>query len=186
MRSTRGWSSRLALCSVLLLAGTGSSARAAEATGEPSPDLYAALARFHGHTCAGSLMGARLGLAARAALERAGAGGKLKAQYFSHSCPVDGIQVAAGTTYGNGAIAVQDRDEHRLVLSDEAGGRKVEARVTARAMEKARTSRALAKKARALPAGSPERARLEQEVEAIFAWLRTAPEAEVVTLKPGR
>ncbi len=82
-------------------------------------DLYEVLERFHGHVCGGSLMGARLGLAARAALELSMSKGKFKARYFSLACPVDGIQVAAGTTYGNRAIEVEDRDEQRLLLSNE-------------------------------------------------------------------
>jgi formylmethanofuran dehydrogenase subunit E len=167
---------------LFLLVITGTGAGIVKAT-EPSPDLYAALERFHGHTCGGSIMGVRLGLAARAAQERAGMPGKLKAQYFSLSCPVDGIQVAAGTTYGNRAIDVQDQDEHRLILIDEKSGRKAEARLTETAMQKAKASREIAQKARALPAGSPEGKQLEQEVEGIFAWLRTAPEADVVIVK---
>lgn len=145
--------------------------------------FYASLERFHGHVCAGSLMGARLGLAAKSALDRAGIQGKLKAQYFSLSCPVDGIQITAGTTYGNRALEVQDRHEHRLLLTDEKNGHQVEARLTATANEKALSTREINKKARALPVGSPERKKLEQNLETIYTWLKTAPEAEVVTVK---
>lgn len=179
------WSLMVAVGLVALVAGVDCCAD--EGAGKQSQDLFTVLERFHGHTCGGSLMGARLGLAARAALERAGVEGKLQAQYYnSLSCPVDGIQVMAGTTYGNRALEVQDCGEHRLVLSDEKSGRQVEARITTGAMEKAGASREMAKKARALPVGSPERKKLEQEIETIFAWLKTAPETEVVTVKPLR
>lgn len=47
--------------------------------------------QLHGHVCAGSIFGARLGLAAKESLSAAGGEGKLTAAYFSHSCPVDGI-----------------------------------------------------------------------------------------------
>jgi len=178
------WSLMVAASLVALVAGVD--CRADEGANKLSQDLYTVLERFHGHTCAGSLMGARLGLAARAALERAGVEGKLKAQCYSLSCPVDGIQVMAGTTYGNRALEVQDRGEHRLVLSDEKSGHQVEARITTGAMEKASGSREMAKQARSLPVGSPERKKLEQELDALYTWLKTAPETEVVTVKPLR
>lgn len=176
--------SRVGLSSLVFMAlaagGAGASPQAAAA---PDPGLYDFLARFHGHTCAGSLMGARLGLAAKAALKAAGGEGKLKARYFDHSCPVDGIQVTAGTTLGNKAIEVMDKNEHRLLLTAEKNGRQVEARLTKLAEEKAKPTREISKKARALPSGSPERQRLEKEVEEVYAWFRTAPDAEVVTVR---
>lgn len=168
-----------ALCAI---GGSGSICWGSEKARE-TKELYEVLERFHGHVCGGSLMGARLGLAARAALEQSGSKGKFKARYFSLACPADGIQVAAGTTYGNRAIEVEDRDEQRLLLSDEKSGREVEVRLTTTAAEKAGASRDLTKKAKSLPADSPERVRLEREVEGIFTWLRTAPEAAVVTVR---
>lgn len=168
---------------LMALATDGTVGRAEAAGAAPDPEIFEFLARFHGHTCAGSLMGARLGLAAKAVLKQAGGEGKLKARYFNHSCPVDGVQVAAGTTLGNKAMEVVARNEQRLILTAEKNGRQVEARLTRLAEEKAKPSRELSKKARALPAGSPERQRLEQEVEDIFTWFRTAPESQVVTVR---
>ena len=156
-------------------------ATAAPAT-PPDPSTYLFLEKFHGHVCAGSLFGARLGLAAKEALRAAGGEGKLKARYYDLSCPVDGIQVGAGTTYGNAALVVEDRDEHRLILTADGNKRQVEARLTKKAEELGTRSRDLGKKARSLPEGSPERKRLEQEIEKIFTWLRTAPTSEVVTV----
>ncbi|MHB8843341.1 MAG: formylmethanofuran dehydrogenase subunit E family protein [Nitrospirota bacterium] len=147
------------------------------------PALSEQLEKFHGHTCAGSLMGARLGLAAKAALKAAGGEGKLKARYYNLSCPVDGVQIAAGTTYGNRAIEVEDKGEQRLTLTAEKNGRQVEARLTKRAEEKGALSRELSKKARELLVGSPERQRLEAEVEAIFSWFRTAPDQAIVVIQ---
>ncbi|GAM11318.1 fmdE, Molybdenum formylmethanofuran dehydrogenase operon [Geobacter sp. OR-1] len=148
----------------------------------PDPAIYETLKAFHGHACAGSIFGARLGLAAREALKEAGGTGKFKARYYDLSCPVDGIQVAAGTTYGNAALTVEDRDEHRLILTADGNKRQVEARLTKKAEEAGLRSRDLGKKAKSLPEGSPERKRLEHEVEEIFAWLRTAPTAEIATV----
>jgi formylmethanofuran dehydrogenase subunit E len=70
----------------------------------PDAEVYTFLERFHGHTCAGSLMGLRLGVAAKEALKE---NGKLKAKCFVLARPVDGIQVGAGTTYGNKALEAE-------------------------------------------------------------------------------
>lgn len=143
-------------------------------------NFYQQLHEFHGHTCGGSLMGARLGLAARNALDKMGGSRKYKAKYFDLSCPVDGIQMAAGSTYGNRRLTVIDQNEHRLVLIDVKEGRKVEAKLTPIAIEKAKHSRELSKKARNLPADSNERSSLEKEIDSIYEWLRSAEEQAVV------
>lgn len=148
----------------------------------PVPALFNQLEAFHGHLCAGSIFGARIGVAAKDALKNAGGTGKFTARYYDLSCPVDGIQFGAGTTYGNAALAVEDRDEHRLVLTAEGNKRKVEARLTRRAEEFGLKSRELGKKAKALPVGSAERLQFEREIEEIFSWLKTAPEEEVVVI----
>jgi len=146
----------------------------------PDPALYELLEKFHGHVCAGSLFGARLGLAARLALKEAGGTGKFTARYYDLSCPVDGIQLAAGTTYGNRALTVQDRDEHRLILTASGNKLQVEARLTKKAEELGLKSRDLGKMAATLSAGSKERLQLEQEIGEIYTWLKTAPEDDVV------
>ena len=145
--------------------------------------LYASLDKFHGHTCAGSIIGARIGLAAKAAMKHAGGEGRLNSRYFDHSCAVDGIQVTVGTTCGNRDLEVEDRKEHCLLLSAEKNHRQVEARLTKLAESKAKTSRDLKRRSRALPSGSPERQRMEREIEKILDWFRSAPEADVVAVK---
>jgi formylmethanofuran dehydrogenase subunit E len=177
----------LTLGAIILQSGeTALGGQSADDPARISRDLYERLESFHGHTCGGSLMGARLGLAARAALEHKGIQGKLQAQYFDISCPIDGIQITVGTTYGNRGITAVDRDEHRLLLTDTESGHQVEATLTKQAMKKALASRDLRNKARALPAGSAERRKLEEQVEATYTWLRTAPESEVVSVKVKR
>lgn len=146
----------------------------------PDPEIYAFLERFHGHTCAGSLMGLRLGLAAKTALK---ASGKLKAKCFVLACPVDGIQVGAGTTYGNKALEVEDVKENYLILTDVENGRQVEARLTQAAMEKGKSFRSLSSKGRSHPPGSQERLRFEKEIKEVLDWFRTAPDPEVVTIR---
>ena len=145
-----------------------------------APALYSQLENFHGHVCAGSIFGARLGLAAKEALKAAGGTGKFTARYYDLSCPVDGIQVATGTTYGNKALLVQDRDEHRLILTAAGNKRLVEARLTKKAEEMGLKSRELGNKVKALSANAPERATLEREIEEIYTWLRSAPVDDVV------
>ncbi len=154
--------------------------------GTVPPALFTQLEQFHGHICAGSLFGARMGVAAREALRDAGGEGRLKARYYDLSCPLDGIQAGAGTTYGNADLMVEDRDEHRLVLTADGNKRQVEARLTRKAEELGLRSRELGKKARSLPQDSAERKRLEREIEGIFTWLRTAPTSEVVAITPGQ
>ena len=150
--------------------------------GVPTPALYSQLEAFHGHVCAGSIFGARLGLAAKDALKEAGGTGKFTARYYDLSCPVDGIQVAAGTTYGNKALTVQERDEHRLVLTASGNKRAVEARLTKKAEELGLKSRDLGKKAKTLAIGSPDRLNLEREIEDIYTWLKNAPTSEMVSV----
>ncbi len=149
-------------------------------SGPPSVEIDAFLERFHGHTCAGSLMGLRLGLAAKEALK---ATGKLKAKTFLLACPVDGIQVSTGATYGNKALEVEDRNELILILTEVESGRRVEAGLTEGALDKGRSFRELSRKARSYPTGSPEQVRFKNEIDAILDWFRTAPDSEVVTIR---
>ena len=125
-------------------------------------------------------MGLRLGLAAEEALK---GHGKLKAKCFILACPVDGIQVGVGTTWGNRSLEVENRGEMSMVLTDVERGRKVEARLTEKAMEKGKSYRDLSEKARSQPAGSPERKGFEKDAEAVLDWFRTAPDSDVVTIK---
>jgi formylmethanofuran dehydrogenase subunit E len=138
------------------------------------------LEKFHGHTCPGSLMGLRLGLAAKEALH---AQGRVKAETFLLACSVDGIQVGAGTTYGNKALTVDDRGEMYLILTDTQSGRQVEARLTEEAMEAGKGFRELSAKSRALKAGSREQLTVKKEIDDILDWYRTAPDEKVVTVK---
>ena len=150
----------------------------------PDKATYDFLEKFHGHVCAGSLFGARLGYAAKEALRASGGEGKLKARYYDLSCPVDGVQVTAGTTYGNGALVVEDKDQHRLVLTADGNKLQVEARLTKKAEDMGPRFRELKKKAGKLPEDSPERKRMEQEAKDILDWLKDAPTDEVVVLSP--
>lgn len=146
----------------------------------PDAETCDRLERFHGHTCPGSLMGLRLGLTAKEALK---GHGKLKAKCFLLACPVDGIQVGVGTTWGNRGLEVENRGEMYMVLTDVESGRQVEARLTEKAMEKGKSYRDLSQKARSHPAGSPERMSFQKDAQAVLDWFRTAPDSEVVTIK---
>lgn len=146
----------------------------------PEGEICAFLERFHGHTCAGSLMGLRLGLSAKEALN---GHGKIEAKTFALACSVDGIQVATGATYGNKAFTLEDRNELYLLLTDIKSGQQVEAHLTQAAMGNGKRFRELSSKARTLTDGSPEQLALKKEIEMILDWFRTAPDAEVVTVR---
>ena len=146
----------------------------------PNAEMCAFLAEFHGHTCPGSLMGLRLGLAAKEALN---AQGRVEAKTFIHACPVDGIQVATGATYGNRAITVEDREEMRLILTDTKTSKQVEATLTQEAMERAKGFRELSGKSRTLKQGSPEQLAIKKEIDDILNWYRTVPDEKVVVIK---
>lgn len=146
----------------------------------PDAEICAFLERFHGHTCPGSLMGLRLALAAKEALK---AEGRMTAKTFPHACPVDGIQVGAGTTYGNKAITIEDGTGMYLVLTDTKTGRQVEARLTEEAMGKGKGFRELSSKSRTMKAGSSEQLEIKKEVDDILDWYRTAPDEKVVTIR---
>lgn len=170
------------MLTMLLPSGAGALERVAP-TIAGNGALFETLERFHGHTCAGSLMGARLGLAAKTALKAAGGEGKLKAKYFANNCSIDGVQLAAGTTSGNKAIEVVDAGENRLLLSAEKNGRQVEAHLTRVAEEKAKKYRELRGKGNALTVGSPERQQVERAVDDVLSWFRNAPDVAVVQVK---
>ncbi|HSW38405.1 MAG TPA: formylmethanofuran dehydrogenase subunit E family protein [Acidobacteriota bacterium] len=142
--------------------------------------MVAFLEKFHGHTCPGSLMGLRLGLTAKEALN---AEGKIEAKTFLHACSVDGIQAGAGTTYGNRALTVEDKKDLYLILTDTKSGRQVEARLTEEATEKGRGFRELSEKSRTLNAGSPEQLAVRKEIDDILNWYKIAPDDKVVIIK---
>lgn len=146
----------------------------------PDAEMCAFLERFHGHTCPGSLMGLRLGLAAKEVLN---AQGKIEAKTFLLACPVDGIQVATGATYGNRAITVEDRKELYLILTDVKNDKQVKARLTQEAMDNGKRFRDLSSKSRALEVGSPEQIALKRKIDDVLDWFRTAPDEKVVTIK---
>ncbi|GAW65516.1 formylmethanofuran dehydrogenase subunit E [Geoanaerobacter pelophilus] len=169
------------LVMLAMLLPSGADALAPAPTGNGA--LFETLERFHGHACAGSLIGARLGLAAKTALKAAGGEGKLRAKYFANNCSIDGVQVAAGTTSGNKAIEVVDDKESRLLLSADKNGRQVEARLTRVAEEKGKKFRELRGKGNALPVGSPERQQVDRAADDILGWFRNAPDVAVVQVR---
>lgn len=174
----------VAYVGVMSLVVTFSGVLATDAGATSVPSLYRQLEVFHGHVCAGSLLGVRLGLAAKEGLQSVGGKGRLKAAYYSISCPVDGIQVAVGTTCGNKSLEIKEQGKHHLVLTAVGNGRTVVARLTKKAEKLARQSRDLGAKVRALSAEDPERLRQERELEEMYVWLKTAPAEEIVVVSP--
>lgn len=130
-----------------------------------------------------SILGARLGLAARTALGAA-PGERLTAAYLHQTCALDGIQLATGCTPGNGNLRVDRRDEHRLLLRREGAALGVEAELTELALARGRAYGALRARAEAAPPGTPERDQGEEALETLLRELEAAPAAELVTVRP--
>ena len=143
-----------------------------------SGDVFRLLARFHGHRCPMSVIGARLGLAARAALG-ADEGERLRARYHSTTCALDGVQVTTGCTLGNRGLEVVPGERHRLELRTEDGRRRVVVEPTPWALEQGRRFGEIRRRCDPLPAGSAERAQMESEMEAVLRGLERAPAGRV-------
>ncbi|MEF8825346.1 MAG: FmdE family protein [Halapricum sp.] len=93
--------------------------------------LFETTQAVHGHTCPGSAMGLRAGLAAREVLEVDSDANKELQCYVSTGpshpahCFIDGVQVATGCTYGKGNIEKLDHGKNALQLIDIESGRGV-------------------------------------------------------------
>ncbi len=146
--------------------------------------FFEALAMLHGHRCPMSILGARLGLAARTALAPA-PGERLEARYFHQTCALDGIQLATRCTLGNGNLRVEPRGEHRLLLWAEGQSAGAEAVLTPAALERGRSYTALREGAAGLPEGAPERREAAEAMERVLRGLETAPEHDLVAVRPG-
>jgi len=125
-----------------------------------TPDLFRRIRARHGHYCAMSTLGGRLGLAALAALDKEC--GVLTAVYHIDTCAVDGITEATGCV-----PTVNAAGHHRLELrsSDGCG---VAAELTAMALEQAAACRLR------LDAG--------EAADVVLAALRTGPLQELVAV----
>ena len=158
-----------------------------EAAG-PDRALFAALERLHGHRCPMSILGARMGWAARAALGvDADAWKRLRGRYHHRTCAVDGIQLATQCTAGNGNLEVLAEGDHRLVLIALEDGRRAEARPTAHALQSGRRCGELRARADEMPAGSDTEQALRAQVATLLDHLETAPQEELVavTVRPA-
>ena len=148
------------------------------------PGFYAALERLHGHRCPMSILGARLGDAARSALYGRGCEGhRLTARYHHRTCALDGIQLATGCTPGNGNFEVEPRGEHLLELRSQEKGIAVCARLAAGALDRGRAYAELRDRVSDLPPESGERRAAEERMAALLEGLETDPEAELVVFE---
>ena len=130
-------------------------------------DIFLHIRARHGHYCAMSTLGGRLGLAALAALGE-GADG-LTATYRIETCAADGIALATGCLPEEGRLTVCNEGRHRLELRT-VDGRGVAAELTPAALEAAARCR------KRLDAG--------EEAGVVLAALRNAPVAELITVTP--
>ncbi|MHB8707945.1 MAG: FmdE family protein [Desulfuromonadales bacterium] len=131
-------------------------------------DLFLRIRARHGHYCAMSTLGGRLGAAALAALDMAA--GELSAHYHIDTCAADGIAVATGCLPEEERLTVLPAGLHRLELRDAVGGRGVRAELTATALARAADCRRL------LDAGG--------DADEVLAVLRVGPADELMVLTP--
>ena len=96
--------------------------------------FYARLQQLHGHRCPMSILGARLGLAARARVGRHGETGDVTARYHHRTCAIDGIQLALGTTAGNNNLELVPGQEHLLEAENLNTGARVALTLTDEAL----------------------------------------------------
>jgi len=144
-------------------------------------ELYATLARLHGHRCPMSVLGARLGLAAREAL--AAPERRLAARYAHQTCALDGIQMTTQCTLGNGNLRVDPAGEHRLLLWAQGDTWGVEATLTHGALERGRQYAELRRQVERLAAEDEAREAIQGEMEAVLRELREAPADELVSIR---
>src|SRR5512137_503531 len=103
-------------------------------------DLFLRIRARHGHYCAMSTLGGRLGMAALQALGEAA--GELTACYHIDTCAADGIAVATGCLPEDGRLTMRPDGRHRLELRN-AAGREVRIELTPTALERAAACRKL-------------------------------------------
>src|SRR5512135_2239517 len=85
---------------------------------------FKGLYEFHGHRCPMSTMGARLGLAAMAALGVTKADQfKVEGRFLARNCALDGIQYTTGCTLGNGNLTFEDSGMPSFTLRMRDGSR---------------------------------------------------------------
>ncbi len=90
------------------------------------PDIYARLYARHGHRCPMSTLGARLAMAALAALEENGE--PLRGRYFTRTCAIDGVLEVTGLSEADGTLEIRPEGRHALRL--ERGWLAVEVELT--------------------------------------------------------
>jgi formylmethanofuran dehydrogenase subunit E len=147
---------------------------------------------FHGHRCPMSTMGARLGLAAMAALGVTKADQFLvEGHYCSRNCALDGIQFTTGCTLGNGNFSFEDHGRASLVLRMRDGSRSVtvsisEPALTRLAEHKRRKAELLEEKAiSGLPRAMEIDTEIAREFDALIAWVQDAGEDELLVVESG-
>jgi len=154
-----------------------------------APELYARIYARHGHRCPMSTLGARLGLAALAAL---GPGdGPLQATYHMRTCALDGIAETTGCREEDGSLTVTGEARHALRLQRGAVG--VEVALSAGVMQAAGGYRKLCNELEqgwdALDEAERQRrqALMAAALDALLPQLWTAPDCDLidVTLPNG-
>lgn len=136
------------------------------------PSVFDEIYRRHGHRCPMSTLGGRLGHAARRRLGGLDAP-ELRAVYHARTCAADGVALTTGCAMEEGSLTVEDHGRHVLHLVRAHDGEGVEVTLREAALDLAGEYQKL----RAEPA-------TEAELEALLERLRSAPEKELLAVRP--
>ncbi len=153
---------------------------------------FQGLYEFHGHRCPMSTMGARLGIAAMAALGVTKADQfKVEGRYLAKNCALDGIQFTTGCTMGNGNLSFEDSGKPSFTLRMRDGSRSV----TVSAAEGALARFAEHKDRRAslleergisgLPRAMEIDADIARDFDALVQWVQEGSDGELVRVTTG-
>jgi len=144
---------------------------------------------FHGHRCPMSTMGARLALAAMAALRVTKADQFLiEGRVFTKNCALDGIQYVTGCTLGNGNLSFEEAGRAAFLLKMRDGSREVIASVSDAALTRLSSHKKLKaelmeeREISGLPRAMEIDAEIARDFEVLVQWVQDAPEAELVTI----
>jgi len=142
---------------------------------------------FHGHRCPMSTMGARIGIAAMAALEVTKADQfQVEGYFHARNCALDGIQFTTGCTLGNGNLDFEDGGRVAFTLKRRDGRGGVSVSVSESAL--ARLSAFKDKKAALLDerqiSGLARAMEIDSEIKAGFEelvdWVQSAGDADLL------
>ena len=156
------------------------------------PFDFTGLYDFHGHRCPMSTMGARLGIAAMAALGVTKADQfRVEGRYLARNCALDGIQYTTGCTMGNGNLSFEDAGAPSFTLRMRDGSRSVTVSASEGALarfagHKEKRTRLLEERGiSGLPRAMEIDAEIARDFDALVRWVQEGGDGELVMVTAG-